>query len=58
MKKYTLGIVGIIIQLLAIGFMFYGMMHNTTILWIAFPFIFIGMAMAIFNALKNAKSKQ
>ncbi|MGV8992479.1 MAG: hypothetical protein ACOH1O_00125 [Flavobacterium sp.] len=47
MRKHTLAIAGIIIQGIALGFMIYGIMHNTTILWIALPFVFIGLAMAI-----------
>ena len=47
MKKYTFGISGLFIELIALGFMFYGIMHNKTILWTALPFVFIGLAMAI-----------
>ena len=47
MRKHTLAIAGIIIQVIAIGFMIYGIMNNKTILWIALPFVFIGLAMAI-----------
>lgn len=57
MKKNTLGIAGIIIQGIALGFMIYGIMHNTTILWTALPFVFIGLAMAVAGALKNSKTK-
>lgn len=57
MKKQILGIAGIIIQGIALGFMIYGIMHNSTILWIALPFVFIGLAMAIMGAMKNSKSE-
>ena len=57
MKKQVLGITGIIIQGIALGFMIYGIMHNSTILWIALPFVFIGLAMAIMGAMKNSKSE-
>ncbi len=58
MKKNTLAILGIIIQGIALGFMIYGIMRNTTILWIALPFVFIGLAMAIYGAMKNSKTEQ
>ena len=57
MKKQVLGIAGIIIQGIALGFMIYGIMHNSTILWIALPFVFIGLAMAIMGTMKNSKSE-
>ena len=47
MKKYTLGISGLVIEAIAIGFMIYGIMPNKIVLWIALPFVFIGLAMAI-----------
>ena len=47
MRKHTLAIAGIIIQGIAVGFMIYGIMNNKKILWIALPFVFIGLAMAI-----------
>ena len=53
MKKNPLAILGIIIQAIALGFMIYGIMHNTAILWIAFPFVFIGLTIAIFAAMKK-----
>ena len=58
MKKNPLAILGIIIQAIALGFMIYGIMYNTTILWIAFPFVFIGLTIAIFAAMKKSKSKE
>ena len=57
MKKYTLGISGLVIEVIALGFMIYGIMHNKTILWIALPFVFIGLAMAVFGAMKNSKTE-
>ncbi len=58
MKKNTLAISGIIIQGIALGFMVYGLMHNKTIVWVALPFVFIGLAMAIIGAMKNSRTKQ
>lgn len=57
MKKNKLAISGIIIQGIALVFMFYGLMNNITILWIALPFVFIGLAMAIGGAIKNSKTE-
>ena len=57
MRKQALAIAGIIIQGIALGFMIYGIMNNATILWIALPFVFIGLAMAIFGAMKNSKTE-
>ena len=57
MTKHPLAIAGIIIQGIALGFMLYGIMNNTTILWIALPVVFIGLAMAIVGAIKNSKSE-
>ena len=57
MKKNTLAIAGIIIQVMALGFMIYGIINNRSIVWIALPFVFIGMAMAIIGAMKKSKTK-
>ena len=57
MRKHTLAIAGIIIQAIALGFVIYGIMNNTKILWIALPFVFIGLAMAIVGAMKNSKTE-
>ena len=55
MKKHTLALSGLIIEGVALGFMFYGIQNDKKIVWIALPLVFIGLAMTIFGVIRNSK---
>ncbi|WP_159085964.1 hypothetical protein [Flavobacterium faecale] len=58
MKKYTLSIVGIIVQCVGIGLMLFNInSENRVCFWIGFPMVFIGLALAIIQIFLNIKSK-
>jgi hypothetical protein len=58
MKKYTLTIIGIVLQCLGIGFMLYGINNNRILLWTGFPLVFIGLAFILVGVISNKnKSK-
>ena len=53
MKKYTLTIIGIILQFFGIGFMLYGLNNSRVLLWTGFPLIFIGLALILVGVISN-----
>ena len=58
MRKYTLSIVGIIIQFVGIALMLFNInSENRVYFWIGFPLVFIGLALAIIQVFMNIKSK-
>ena len=53
MKKYTLFIIGFVIQIFGIGFMLYGLNNNRVLLWSGFPLVFIGLFVILFGLILN-----
>ena len=46
MKKYSISIIGLVIQLFGIGLMLYHINSDTQVyLWIGFPLLFIGLVL-------------
>jgi len=57
MKKHTISIIGFAIQCLGIGLMLYGINNSSTVLWIGFPLLFVGMALVIIGSISNREKK-
>ena len=53
MKKFTLILLGFVLQCLGIAFMLYGLNNNRFLLWTGLPIVFIGFALIIAGIILN-----
>ena len=59
MKKLTLSIIGIVLQVVGIGLMIFNINNETkSFLWIGFAIVFVGLAFAIVGMFVTQKSKK
>ena len=58
MKKYTLSIVGVLIQFVGLGLMLLNINNeNRTYFWIGLPLVFVGLALTIIQIFISSKNK-
>lgn len=54
MKKHSLGVIGIILQIIGIAFMLYGFSNNKQLLWAGLAIVFVGLALILVGLFKNS----